>query len=430
MEYLIILILILLNGFFAMCEIALVSSKKSKIESLLKSGVSRASIALKLLAEPEKFLSAIQVAITLIGVFAGAYGGIAIAEKLTPYVEQFSSIREFANEISLGIVVSVITFLSIIVGELVPKTFALTNPEKIAIGIAPVINVFSKITYPIVLFLTFATKIILKILFVKEVKEQDISEEELKLLIKLANKQGVIEKKESEFIHNIFRFADRKAHSIMTHRNNVIWLDIDDDMSEIATKVLSNNYSKFPVYRESIENIVGVLYSKDFLASYNSVDFKLDSILHQPVFIPENLTAIKILELFRNERSYYGIVVNEYGSTEGVLTLHDLTENIFGYLPDLEEDTPAVLVREDGSFLVDGSMLIDELMEYIQVKDFTSKERTYNTLAGYILFKLRKIPSTGNHFTEGIYRFEIMDMDRSKIDKILISRVTEDETVI
>lgn len=431
MEYLIILILILLNGFFAMCEIALVSSKKPKLESLLKSGQSGASIALKLLSEPEKFLSAIQVAMTLIGVFAGAYGGITIAEKLAPFVEQIASLREFAYEISLGVVVSVITFLSIVIGELVPKTFALSSPEKIAISIAPIISVFSKITTPIVIFLTFFTKIVLKILFVKEGKEQDISEDELKLLIKLANKQGVIEKKESEFIHNIFRFADRKAHSIMTHRNNVVWLDIEDDIEKISTTVLSNNYSKFPVYRESLENIVGVLNSKDFLANYNANDFSLAAILHQPVFIPENLTAIKILELFRNERSYYGIVVNEYGSTEGVLTLHDLTENIFGYLPDLEEqDPPSVVVREDGSYLVDGSMLIDELLEYIHVKEFTAKERTYNTLAGFILFKLRKIPSAGNFFTEGVYRFEIMDMDRSKIDKILISKITEEETII
>lgn len=431
MEYYIILILILLNGFFAMCEIALVSSKKAKIESMLKAGENRAAKTLKLLSEPGKFLSAIQVAMTLIGVFAGAYGGITIAEKLTPFVEQFASLREFAYEISLAIVVSTITFLSIIIGELVPKTFALTNPEKIALSISPVISVFTTITYPIVVFLTFVTKIILKILFVKEVKEQDISEEELKLLIKLANKQGVIEKKESEFINNIFRFADRKAHSIMTHRNDVVWLDMEDDLEEIATTVLSNNYSKFPVYRDSLENIVGVLNSKDFLASYKSENFMLTDILHQPVFIPENLPAIKILELFRNERSYYGIVVNEYGSTEGVLTLHDLTENIFGYLPDQEEeDAPSVVLREDGSYLVDGSMLIDELMEFIPVKDFMARERTYHTLAGYVLFKLRKIPSVGNHFTEGVYRFEIMDMDRSKIDKILISKINEEETVI
>ncbi len=414
-----------------MCEIALVSSKKAKIESILKSGDKRASITLKLLSEPEKFLSAIQVAITLIGVFAGAYGGITIAEKLTPFVEQFASIGEFAYEISLGIVVSIITFLSIIIGELVPKTFALTNPEKIAIAISPLIRIFSQVTHPIVVFLTFTTRVFLRILFVKPGKEQDISEEELKLLIKLANKQGVIDPKESEFIHNIFRFADRKAHSIMTHRNDVIWLDIEDNLQEITTTVLSNNFSKFPVYRESLENIVGVLNSKDFLANYKLDDFKLTDILHQPVFIPENLTAIKILELFRNERSYYGIVVNEYGSTEGILTLHDLTENIFGYLPDMEEqDPPSVVLREDGSYLVDGSMLIDELQEFMQIKEFQSKDRTYNTLAGYVLFKLRKIPSVGNHFTQGIYRFEIMDMDRSKIDKILISRINEDEAVI
>lgn len=414
-----------------MCEIALISAKKAKLESLFKAGESRASTALQLLDEPEKFLSAIQVAMTLIGVFAGAYGGITIAENLTPFVEQFASLKEFANEISIAIVVSIITFLSIVVGELVPKTFALTNPEKISITISPIISVFSRITYPIVVFLTFFTKIILKILFVKEVKEQDISEEELKVLIKLANKQGVIEKQESEFIHNIFRFADRKAHSIMTHRNDVIWLDIEDELGDIATTVLSNNYSKFPVYRESLENIVGVLNSKDFLANYKHEGFQLTEILNQPVFIPENLPAIKILELFRNERSYYGIVVNEYGSTEGVLTLHDLTENIFGYLPDLEEqDPPSVVLREDGSYLVDGSMLIDELLEFIQVKGFTAKDRTYNTLAGYILFKLRKIPSVGNHFTDGVYKFEIMDMDRSKIDKILISKVNEDEAII
>jgi putative hemolysin len=411
-----------------MCEISMVSSKKSKLESIVKGGNKKAGVALKLLGEPGRFLSAIQVGMTLVGVLAGAYGGVTFAEKLTPFFEGFPAIREYAHQIALVVVVSIITLLSIIVGELVPKTIALSNPESIAIYISPIIRVFSKITYPIVAFLSFTTKIFLKILFIKTGNEQEISEEELKLLIKLANKQGVIEKKESEFMHNIFRFADRKAHSIMTHRNDVIWLNITDDLHEISKIILSNNYSKFPVYRESLENIVGVLNVRDFLSNYGNPEFTLEQILFQPVFIPENLPAIKILELFRNERSYYGIVINEYGSTEGVLTLHDLTENIFGNLPDTEEsDTPSMVTREDGSFLVDGSILIDDLQETIHVEDFFDRERNYNTLAGYVLFKLRKIPSVGNYFLEGNYKFEIMDMDRSKIDKLLITKLADED---
>lgn len=411
-----------------MCEIALVSSKRSRLESRLKMGDKRASTVLKVLGEPEKFLSAIQVGMTLVGIVSGAYGGVAFAEKLAPTVAKINGLAPYAYQISWLFVITILTFLSIILGELVPKTISISNPEKIALKIAPIIRIFTRISYPIVLFLSATTKVFLKLLFIKPHEEQSISEEELKMLINQANKQGVIEKKESEFMHNIFRFADRKANSIMTHRNNVTWVDQSLEPEEIKKIISESSFSKFPVYKETIDIIVGIINAKDFLSNYGSENFNLSALLTQPVYIPESLPAIKILELFRNERSYYGIVVNEYGSTEGVLTLHDLTENIFGYLPDVEEpDIPEVLFREDGSMLVDGDILIDELQEHIPLKEFLLKERNYNTLAGFILFKLRRIPSAGNYFTEGGYKFEIVDMDRSKIDKIIISKTIEEE---
>ncbi len=426
MEIFIIFLLTLLNGFFALCELSLVSSKRAKLESEKQKGSRSARIALELLEKPEHFLSTMQVGITVIGIISGAYGGVTISEKIRPFFEQFALIAPYAQTIAFTITISIITYLSIVIGELVPKTIALNNPEPIALALAPVVKIFTKVTYPIVAFLSWSTKLILRLFLIKTGKEQSISEDELKLMIKMADQQGVLEHKESEFIQNILRFADRDAYTVMTQKGDVEWVDVKAPRAETDKIILESGYTKFMVCDDEIDNVIGVVKLSDYIQAKDKKGFDLQAICTKPVMVPETLAAIKVLELFRQARNYFAVVVNEFGSVEGIITLHDLTENIFGTLPDDEEDAaPNVVHREDGSLLIDGSTPIDELKDIVPIEAFNLEETDYSTIAGFILDKLSAIPSAGDHFTEEGWRFEVVDMDKSKIDMVLVAKIGE-----
>ncbi len=412
----------LLNGIFAMCEMALVSSKKARLAEKASKGNKNAVLVLQLIDNPDKFLSAIQVGITLIGILAGVYGGQAFASDLEKYLINFSWLAPYAHSVSLGIIISVITYFSIVIGELIPKKIGLLFAEDIAVAVAPFIKYFTKITSPIIWFLGISTKLLSKILFLKDNDGDIVSEDEIKMMVKMANEDGTIDNKESELIHNIFRFADRKAYSIMTPRNEVVWLDISESSEEIHSDIMESGLTKFPVCDDSLDNILGVVNLKDYLMQRNKPGYDIQNLLHPAVLIPETLTSLKILEQFRKERRYFGVVINEHGSVEGIITLHDLTENIFGSLPDLEEEEEIMIFkREDGSFLIDGSYRIDELRDQIYIDEFFHEDIDYTTIAGYVIEKLGKMPEVGDKFTEGIYTFEILDLDKSKIDKVLVT---------
>jgi putative hemolysin len=314
------------------------------------------------------------------------------------------------------------------VGELAPKYIAIQYAESLAIACAPVMNFITKLTGPISTFLSWSTKMFMRMLFIKPNDQQSISEDEIKLMVKMANQQGVLEQKESEFITNILRFADRDAYTIMTHRNDVEWIDIKAEPEENDRVIRESGYTKFLLCDDDIENIIGVVKLRDYIDKRDKPDFNLQKIATQPLYIPETMNALKILERFRKERNYFAVVVDEYGSTQGIITLHDLTENIFGTLPDLDDaEDPDIVTREDGSLLVDGMIPIDELRETLSLKEFDFEDADYSTLAGFILYKLSEIPSVGDILeTEG-YRFEIVDMDKSKIDRVLVSKLPEEE---
>lgn len=420
MEIIVILFLVLINGFFAMSELALVSSKKSKL--MAKAAKNKnARIALKLMEKPEIFLSAIQVGITLVGTISGAYGGIALAEDLAPFIGAIKPLTQYSYQISLMIIVSMITYLNIVIGELVPKTIAISRPEKVAIIVAPVIQFVTIFSSPVVSFLSFSTSFVNKILQVKRSTDNSITEDELKIMVMMAHQQGIIEKKESEFIHNILRFADRKAGSLMTLRQDVVWLDANLPDDQFKAEILNHPHTVFPVCRGSLEEILGIIYIKDYFEKNFTPDFKLESIIKKPIYIPETLNSIKILELFRKYKNYYGIVINEYGSMEGIITLHDMTENIFGALPqETVAEEPQIVKRKDGSYLIDGEILIDELDDLLDIEELIDSKPEFTTLAGFILSYLNRIPITGDVFEINNYRFEIVDMDKSKIDKILL----------
>ena len=426
MELLVILLLVILNGIFAMAETALISSRETRLKEKANKGSKGAKIALLLLEKPEEFLSTVQVGITLVGIIAGAYGGVALASDISPFFKQFDALKEYALEISFVIIVGFITYLSLIIGELVPKTIAFNNPEGISIALAPSMRVLSIITTPVVRFLSFSTKIVISIFGIKSKQEMPVTEEELKILIEQGSQHGTIEKKETEMIKSIFRFGDRNAYSIMINRQDIVWIDINDSPEEIRQTIYNSNYSRLPLCDGSVDQIIGIVKVKDFFRHEKEKEFNLKDIATQPLFIPENLLAIKIIERFRETKVYVAIIINEYGSTEGMITLHDLIENIFGELPEKYEkyETP-IFEREDGSLLIDGSILIDELKDTLKMLFENSEE--YTTLGGYVMFRLNKIPQVGDKFRSENYKFEVVDMDGKRVDKVLVQKNTNSE---
>lgn len=428
MEIIIILVLIVLHGFLVLGEIALLTAKRSRLEGEKMKGNHNAAIAVALLDNIDNYLSAMQIGITLISIVEGAYGGVAIGHYLEPLIASVPVLAPYAQQLSISVVVVLITYLSLIVGELAPKYIAIQYAEALAITCAPVMLFITRITGPVSAFLSWSTKMFMRLLFIKPNDQQSISEDEIKLMVKMANQQGVLAEKESEFIQNILRFADRDAYTIMTHRNDVVWLDVSAAHEENDRLINESGYTKFLVCEDSIENILGVVKLRDYIDNRQRPGFNLRAVVSQPLFVPESMNAIKILENFRKARNYFAVVVDEYGSTQGIITLHDLTENIFGTLPDLDDtEEPSIVKRDDGSLLIDAMIPIDELRETINLKEFDFEDADYSTLAGFILYKLSEIPKVGDHFeTEG-YRFEIMDMDKSKIDKVLAQKVETEE---
>lgn len=424
MEIIIIFFLTLLNGFFALSEISLVSVKKSRIEHLADQGNSRAKTILELLENPENFLSSVQVGITLIGIISGAYGGATLTDDMNKLLSKIAFLGDSSHTISLVLVIGTITYFTIVIGELVPKTIAMNNAERIALVCAPIIKYFTLATYPFVKLLSISTKVILKIFGVKENDADHMSEEELKFLLFNAGKQGVLETDESQIHQNLFYFTDQTAKSLMTHNSEVEWINVNDSTEDILTQLLKSVHSKFIVCDGQINKIQGVITIKDFLENYQQEDFTLKSILQAPIFIVENTPAFKILNLFRSKKQYIGAVIDEYGGVVGVITLHDLIEAIVGDLPDEDEiDTLDIVERKDGSYLINGKTLIFELNQYFQRNIIEDNVSNFTTVAGFMLDHLKSIPHAGDHFEYENYYFEIVDIDGLRIDKILMKQL-------
>lgn len=423
MELIIISLLILINGFFALSEIALVSSKKSRIEQLINEKKAGAKTALKLLKDSENFLSAIQVGITLIGIITGVYGGINIADDFAPLLEKIPWLEKSAGEIALTITVIIITYFSIVLGELVPKTIALSNPEKIAIRIAPPIYFFSVLFYPVVSFLSYSTSIINRLIGVKA-KSEHITEAELRLMIKMASRDGVIENDQNLIHERAFYFSDKKARHIMTHRLDLEWIDLNQSPAAVREAVLKSKYSRLLCCRENLDNFEGILSVREFLSAGTIKDEgEIRELLIQPLFVPESADAHKVLEMLRKEQNHFCIVVDEYGSIEGIITPHDILENLIGEIPEEGESfEPDIFVREDKSYLVSGDAPV-ELLEGIfenYLIDFENIE--YSTVAGFVLNNIDKIPQIGDSFTFNNYIIEIVDIDGRRVDKVLIRK--------
>jgi putative hemolysin len=423
MEILIIFILTLLNGFFALSEIALVSVKKSRIEHLAAQGSSRAKIVLQLLENPENFLSSVQVGITLIGIISGAYGGVTLTDDMEQFFSSFTIFSSYHHIISLVTVIGSITYFSIVIGELVPKTIAMNNAESIALFCVPIIKYFTLITYPFVKLLSVSTNFILKLFGIKENETEKVSEDELRFMLKNARKQGVLEKEESEVHHNLFSFTDQTAKSLMTHSSEVEWINSNLPVETIFEKLKESVHSKFIVGDGSIDKVLGVITIRDFLEHYKREGFELAQIINLPIFIIHNTPAFKILNAFKSKKQYIAIVVDEFGATKGIITLHDLTEAIVGDLPDEDEkDELNIIKRDDNSYLIDGKTLIFELNQYFQKEIIEDNISQYTTISGFIISKLQSMPNTSDKVSYENYEFEIIDMDGVRIDKVLMTK--------
>ena len=428
MEILIIFFLTLLNGFFSLSEIALVSVKKSRMEHLAAQGNTRALTVLKLLENPENFLSSVQVGITLIGIISGAYGGATLTDDLEKVLVQFTFLGNYVHTISLIIVIGSITYFTIVIGELVPKTIAMNNSEKIALVCVPIIKYFTFASYPFVKLLSFSTKLILKILGTKESNTDHVSEEELKFLILNAGKSGVLESEESEIHQNIFSFSDQTAKSLMKHSSEVEWVNIKKSKEEIFNKIIEFSHSKIIVSEGSLENVKGYIRVKDFLEKYNQASFSIEDILEEPLFIAQNTPSLKIINSFRQTKQHFGFVIDEYGGLLGIITLHDLIEGIVGDLPDEEDDeNEKITKREDGTFLIDGRTPLFEFNKYFNKEIIEFNHSQYTTIAGFMMDQLKAMPKAGDNFIYDNYKFEIMDIDGRRIDKVLLEIIEKPE---
>lgn len=424
MEIAILGILILLNGFFALSEIALVSSKTARLEQARLEGSKGAKTALHLLKNSENFLSAIQVGITLISIVTGVYGGINIADSVSPFFEKFAITQPYAHEIALTLTILLITYISIVVGELVPKTIALSDPDNIAIRVAPIIYHFSRAFYPFVKLLSISTNFIKNLLGIKKQNEH-LTESELRQMIKIASAEGVIEKGQNIIHERIFYFSDKKAKHVMTHRTEVEWINIEKPENEIKQALLEVQHSKIVCCKGKLDNFQGVIYLKDFYKSLAADNkFKLSNLLVQPIIVPENTDAKKVLSLFRQKKIHICFVVDEYGEFEGIITLHDIIENIVGQIPDEGEAyEPDVFVRDDKTVLVSGDAPIETLLEIIEDFTIDFEKIDYSTVAGFVFNQINKIPEIGDKFDYLGYKIEIVDIDGNKIDKILLTKL-------
>lgn len=422
-EVLIILLLIVLNGFFALSEIAVVSSHKTKLEAEKKKGHKGAEMALKLKADSDNFLSAVQVGITLIGIVNGAYGGTALAEDVAPFFEKFAWSSPHAETISLVLVVFLITYVSIVIGELVPKTIALNNPEKVSVVVSRPIYVVSIIFFPFVKFLAASTSFFNKIIGLKPQKDT-ISEMELRTLLKAATKEGIIENEESILHEQVFYFSDKRARHIMTHRTDVEWVDISKSKEEVISDLLNCKHSRVLACNGKLDDFVGIISIKDFLYElHKNKDFSIHDLIQEPLIFPSTLRAQKVLEMFRNNHKSIGVVVDEYGSVDGIITLHDIMETLVGPIADDEEsEEPDIFMQNENSALVNGEAPVELLTLLIDdfILDFETID--YSTIAGFVLANINKIPQVGDKFIYKNTTFEIVELDGNKINKVLITK--------
>jgi putative hemolysin len=416
-ETLIIFLLILLNGVFALSEIAVVSSRKARLQQRINEGDQGAKIALQLAENPNFFLSTVQIGITLIGVLAGAVGGATIADALAIQFEKISLLVSYAHSLGLSIVVIFITIFTLLLGELVPKRLALHNPELIASAIAGPMLFVSKVFSPIVRLMSGSTDLIIRLLGVRPTEEPPVTEEELQVLLDQGTQAGVFEESEQDMVEGIFRLNNRRVGSLMTTRSEIAWLDVNDSPDEIRLQIEENPYSRFPVCEDSLDQVLGIIEARDLLLeSLHGEPLQLKRNLQTPVYIPETALASKALDLFKYGTAETMLVVDEFGSTQGLLTIYDILEEIVGDI----DNQPQATQRQDGSWLLDGMLSVEDFKEIFNIRHLPDEDE-YETLGGFIMLQLGRVPQAADRFDWNGLTFEVMDMDDKRVDKALVT---------
>ncbi len=418
MEFFILIGLIFLNGLFVMSEIALVSARKPRLESMAEKGDLKARNALDLSHNPEIFLSAAQIGITLIAILTGVYSGEKFGQDLKPVVEKITLLQPYADTVSTTIVVIIVTFLSIVFGELIPKRIGLISAEKIAKIVAPPMRIFAKMTHPFVWLLNKTSNLIFKIFNLKSERDDFVTEDEIKAIISEGTESGSVEAEEKVMIERIFHLGDRNITSLMTHRSDMIWFDMNDNEEKIREKIVEAPHSFYPICDGEIDNIKGVVSIKDLYITDDFTAFK--DMMIPALFVPDNNTAYQVMAKFKESKFHACFIVDEYGSLQGMITLNDILEAIIGDLPDTNASDYEITDRGDGSFLVDAQIpFYDFLTHFNRTEWLTDEELNFDTLAGCILHELEHIPKSGEKLKWKGFRFEILDMDGHRIDKVL-----------
>lgn len=434
MDIALIFVLILINGLFAMSEIAVVSSRKSRLQNLADDGSLGAKAALTLHQEPSSFFSTIQVGITSVGILSGAIGEAAVADPLAVWFARFPLLEPYAKSVALAITVVGLTYFSVVVGELVPKRLAMLAPEGIASLIARPMVLLARITHPLVVILSSSCTALLSLIGARAKEEPSVTNDEINVLMEQGAEAGVFHESEQELVSNVLRLDEQRIAEIMTPRREMFVVDLDGDEETVRQRIVDTEYSRLVVCRDGLDHILGILQTGDLLKKalpgHCITAADVESVLHPPLYVPETVNTTQLLESFRRARLQFALIVNEYGDVQGLVTLTDVLASIVGELsvPEAPEDRDMVQ-REDGSWLVDGDVGVERLKSVLDIDDDLpgEEERGFHTLGGFIMHALGRIPSPTDHFNAVGWRFEVMDMDRNRVDKVLVSIVKRPE---
>ncbi|MCX8472075.1 MAG: hemolysin family protein [Sediminibacterium sp.] len=423
MELLIILILIVLNGIFAMSELALVSSRKFKLEAAKKKGNTGAKTALELSENPTKFLSTVQIGITLIGILLGVYSGENLINDVVEILKKYEILLPYSTEIATTIVVIFITYLSIVLGELLPKRIGMTFPEPIISILAKPMRVLSIITSPFVWLLTFSNNFILKILGIKSQTDNKISEEEIKSIVKESAQGGEIQAIEQNIVNRVFELGDRKVDSLFTHRSDVVFFTVTDSWDDVKRKINQEKHSAYPVSKSNtLDDIIGIVLLKDLFSLSDKV-FNIEQIIVKPLYFNENISAYKVLEIFKEQKLHYGIVIDEYGTMQGMVTMDDVMDALIGDATESNQNEYEIVQRDEKSWFVDGQYSILEFAKYFSINLTDQQYSNFTTVAGLIINNTNEVPNIGDKVSIDNYIIEVIDKDAQKIDKVLVTRI-------
>ena len=424
MEIFIIVGLILLNGLLSMSEMALVSARKSRLETEAKKGNKSAKTALSLAEEPDQFLSTVQIGITLIGILTGLYSGESLSHHLAVLMDRIPELQPYSKTIAQAIIVILVTYFTLIFGELVPKRIGLGRAERVSMAIARPMHLLSLIASPFVWLLSKSTEVSVKMLGINADEDNKVTEEEIKAIVKEGYDGGEVQEVEQDIVERVFNLGDRKVGSIMTHRSDMVWLDLNDSLENIKQLVEANLYNVYPVSSGRLDNLLGVVYLKDLFGKLDTPGFSLQHVIRPAQYVPENQTVYNALEQIKQTRVHSAIVTDEFGSVQGIVTLKDIMVGLIGQVPE-PDDEQDIVERADGSYLVDGQYSFYDFLEFFDKEDLYT-EYDYNTLSGLILEILEHVPKTGETLDWLDFSFEIVDMDGARIDKVLVRKRPEE----